>query len=109
MTTLFAGTSTSVGPLDGFVLSLYLSILAMPTDKEGDVHELRAKHLLRSFFSNQQLLDFFKGLLAIKNTARVMISVHNFLYNNFKTIATVLSIASVLDGIFKTIRRLKQR
>jgi hypothetical protein len=80
----------------------------MPTDKEGDVHELRAKHLLRSFFSNQQLLDFFKGLLAIKNTG-VMISVHNFLYNNFKTVATVLSIASVLDGIFKTIRRLKQR
>lgn len=49
-------------PSDDFVISSYISFLAMLMDKEEDVHELRAKHLIRSFFSNHELLVFFKDL-----------------------------------------------
>ncbi|XP_048545580.1 UPF0481 protein At3g47200-like [Triticum urartu] len=119
-----ACTSTSY-PSDGFVVSSYLSLLAMLMDKEEDVHQLRAKHLLRSFFSNQEVLGFFKGLTRHMRLGRryysileevehyrrerpVRIAVHKFLYRNFKTIAAVLSIAGVLVGIFKTLLSLKE-
>uniref|UniRef100_M8BWE8 Uncharacterized protein n=1 Tax=Aegilops tauschii TaxID=37682 RepID=M8BWE8_AEGTA len=49
-------------PSDGFVISSYISFMAMLMDKEEDVHELRAKHIVGSFFSNTQRLVFFKGL-----------------------------------------------
>ncbi|XBI03365.1 hypothetical protein VPH35_131788 [Triticum aestivum] len=118
-----ACTSTSY-PSDGFVVSSYLSLLAMLMDKEEDVHK-EDKHLLRSFFSDQEVLGFFKGLTRHMRLGRryysileevehykrerpMRIAVHKFLYRNFKTIAVVLSIAGVLVGIFKTLLSLKE-
>ncbi|XBI04612.1 hypothetical protein VPH35_132881 [Triticum aestivum] len=112
-------------PSDGFVISSYISLLAMLMDKEEDVHELRAKHLLRSFISDHDMLVFFKGLARdlrlgsryyvipakidkFKRERPVRVAVHKFVYNNFKTIVTVLSIVGVLAGIFRTLMSLKQ-
>ncbi|WVZ93056.1 hypothetical protein U9M48_039071 [Paspalum notatum var. saurae] len=112
-------------PSDGFLISSYISLLAMLMDKEEDVHELRSKHMVQSFFSNQQVLAFFKDISRhlrlghryflitekieqFKRQRRVRIGLHRFLYNNYKTIFTLLSIASVLVGIFRTLMSLKQ-
>ncbi|KQJ94911.1 uncharacterized protein LOC112271436 [Brachypodium distachyon] len=117
---------TSVAyPCDGYTICSYLSLLAMLMCNVEDVQKLRAKHLLRSFFSDQEMLDFFKGLAChlklghrykvtlgkiddYKRERRVRIAVHKFLYRNFKTIAALLSIVGVLVGIFKTLLSLKQ-
>ncbi|KAF0914873.1 hypothetical protein E2562_032793 [Oryza meyeriana var. granulata] len=110
---------------DGFVISSYLSFLALLMDKEEDVHELRAKHIITSFFSDEELLAFFKGLSrhlrlgtryfamiqkigAYNRDRRVFIVVHKFFYHNLKTIVTLISIATVLVGLFKAILSLKQ-
>ncbi|WVZ88024.1 hypothetical protein U9M48_034586 [Paspalum notatum var. saurae] len=112
-------------PSDGFLISSYISLLAMLIDKEEDVHELRAKHIVQSFFSNKQVLAFFKDISRhlrlghryflitgkieqFKRQRRVRIGLHRFLYNNYKTIFTLLSIASVLVGIFRTLMSLKE-
>ncbi|KAJ1264498.1 hypothetical protein BS78_08G005400 [Paspalum vaginatum] len=112
-------------PSDGFLISSYISLLAMLMDKEEDVHELRAKHIVQSFFSNQQVLVFFKDISRhlrlghryflitgkieeFKRQRRVRIALHRFLYNNYKIIFTLLSIASVLVGIFRSLMSLKQ-
>ncbi|KAM3215084.1 hypothetical protein ACQJBY_067198 [Aegilops geniculata] len=117
---------SAIHPSGGFVISSYISLLAMLMDKEEDVHELRAKHLVRSFFSNHELLVFFKDLArhmclgyryfvitekieAFKRGRPMRIAAHRFVYNNFKTIVAVLSIAGVLAGIFRTLMSLKQR
>ncbi|XP_037468484.1 UPF0481 protein At3g47200-like [Triticum dicoccoides] len=116
---------SSTTPADGFVISSYISILAMLVDKKEDVHELRTKHLVNSFFSTHELLVFFKDLARhmrlgyryfvitekiemFKRERPVRIAVHRFVYNNFKTIITVLSVAGVLAGIFRTLMSLKQ-
>ncbi|XBI02196.1 hypothetical protein VPH35_130797 [Triticum aestivum] len=123
MAALEACTSTD-WPSDGYTISSYISLLAMLMDKEEDVHELRAKHLVRSFFSNQEMLDLFKGLACHLRLGRryfdilkkiddykrgrpVRIVVHKFFYKYFKNIVAVLSIAGVLVGVFKTILSLK--
>ncbi|CAM0870765.1 unnamed protein product [Alopecurus aequalis] len=112
-------------PSDGFVVSSYLSLLAMLMDKEEDVHQLRANHLLQSFFSDREMVEFFKGLARhlrlgyryfvllsqihdYKRDRPIRIAIHKFLYNNFRAIVALLSIASVLVGIFKTLMSLKQ-
>lgn len=109
---------------DGFVVSSYLSVVAMLMDRKEDVHELRSKGVLRSLFSNTQTLAFFKGLSqhlrlggryvvvleqieSYKRNRPVRIAAHRFLYKNYKIIATVLSIAGVIIGIFKAILALK--
>ncbi|KAM0919285.1 hypothetical protein ACQ4PT_008223 [Festuca glaucescens] len=121
----FEACASTRYPNDGFVISSYLSLLAMLMDKEEDVHELRAKHLLKSFLSNREMVDFFKGLARhlhlghryfvlhskihdYKRERPVRIAIHRFVYNNFKAIVAFLSIASVLVGIFKTLMSLKQ-
>ena len=58
----YEASVSATHPSDGFVISSYISLLAMLMDKEEDVHELRAKHLVRSFFGNRELLVFFKSL-----------------------------------------------
>ncbi|CAL5004343.1 unnamed protein product [Urochloa decumbens] len=107
---------------DGFVVSSYLSVLAMLMDSDEDVQKLRAKHVLYSTFSNKQALGFFKGLSqhlrfgsryfavleqidSYKRQKSVRIAIHRLLYNSFKamTIATLFSIVGVLVGIFKTL------
>ncbi|XP_062224999.1 UPF0481 protein At3g47200-like [Phragmites australis] len=118
-------TCTSTGyPSDGFVVSSYLSILAMLMDKEEDVHELRAQHIVQSYFSNQETLNFFKVIARhlrlgnrcfiileaiedYKQKRRVWIVVHRFLYHNWKNIVALISIVSVLVGVFKTLLSLK--
>jgi hypothetical protein len=124
MAALEACTSTCY-PSDGFVISSYLSLMAALIDGEEDAHELRAKHLLESFFSNREMVDFFKGLARhlrlghgyfvlvakihdYKRDRPVRIAIHKFVYNNFKTIVALLSIAGVLVGIFRTLMSLKQ-
>ncbi|KAF0914877.1 hypothetical protein E2562_032797 [Oryza meyeriana var. granulata] len=109
---------------NGFVISSYLSVLAILMDKEEDVHELRAEHIVHSFFSDQEILAFFMGLARhlhlglryfamiqkkedYKNDRRVFIVVHRFLYHNLTIIVKILSIASVLVGIFKAILSVK--
>ncbi|KAL6857190.1 hypothetical protein ACP4OV_018572 [Aristida adscensionis] len=110
---------------DGYVVSSYLSVLAMLMDREEDVHELRARGVLCSHFSNTQTLAFFKGLgqhlrlgynyfsvvqeiedYMRKRPARIV--VHKFVYNNYRVIFAVMSIASVLVGIFKALYALKK-
>ncbi|EMS47491.1 hypothetical protein TRIUR3_27283 [Triticum urartu] len=122
---IVAVLSIATHPSDGFVISSYISLLAMLMDKEEDVYELRAKHLIRSFFSNHELLVFFKDLALhlrldhryfiitakiemFKDERPVRIAMHRFVYNNFKTIVAVLSIAGVVAGIFRTLMSLKQ-
>ncbi|GJN35731.1 hypothetical protein PR202_gb24534 [Eleusine coracana subsp. coracana] len=114
-------TSTSKGyPSDGFHISSYLSLLAMLMDKEEDVHELRAQHIVHSFFSNQETLDFFKAIARnlrlghrcfviskeiedYEQERRRWIIIHKFLYHHWRKIVTLISITSVLVGIFKTL------
>nr|CAB3479813.1 unnamed protein product [Digitaria exilis] len=76
-----------------------------------DVHQLRRSRLISSIFSNEQTLAIFKCFgqnlrlgYNYFNTMReiynymhdrpVRIAIHKFVYNNYKTIAAVLSIAS---------------
>ncbi|CAL5037734.1 unnamed protein product [Urochloa decumbens] len=110
--------------LDGFVVSSYLSVVALLMDRKEDVHELRSKGVLRSLFSNTQTLAFFKDLgrhlrlggryivvleqiEAYKRNRPVRIAAHRFLYKNYRIIATVLSVAGVVIGIFKALLALK--
>ncbi|RCV30274.1 hypothetical protein SETIT_6G081300v2 [Setaria italica] len=115
-------TSASSSESDGFVVSSYLSVLAMLMDSEEDVHQLRVRGVLCSNFSNNQTLAFFKELVqylrlgynyyaAMEEIDEYMrrrpvrIAVHRFIYNNYRTIVAVLSIASVLVGIFKALKK----
>ncbi|KAL6857194.1 hypothetical protein ACP4OV_018576 [Aristida adscensionis] len=110
---------------DGYVVSSYLSLLAMLMDRVEDVHELRRSGVLRSRFCDMQTLTYFKGmgqhlrlgynyfntLADIEDYMRrrpVRIAVHKFLYNNYRIVAAVLSIAGVLVGIFKALYSLKR-
>jgi hypothetical protein len=121
MAALEASTSGSSAESDGYVVSSYLSVLAMLMDREEDVQQLRAKRLVYSTLSNTQALGFFKGLAqhlrfgdryfvtleeieAYKRHRSVRIFVHRHLYHVYKamTIATVFSIVGVLVGILKT-------
>ncbi|KAJ1267027.1 hypothetical protein BS78_07G025400 [Paspalum vaginatum] len=111
---------------DGFLVSSYLSVLAMLMDRKEDVHELRRRRLLHGALSNKQALTFFKGLGqhlrlggryanileeidSYKRHRSVRITVYKFLYNNYKFIAAFLSVTGVLIGIFKTLLSLKQK
>jgi hypothetical protein len=121
----FEACTSTDWPSDGYTISSYISLLAMLMDKEEDVHKLRAKHLVRSFFSNQEMLDLFKGLAChlrlgrgyfvilkkiddYKRERPVRIVVHKFVYNYFKIIVALFSVASLLVGVFKTLLSLKQ-
>ncbi|RCV15737.1 hypothetical protein SETIT_3G081800v2 [Setaria italica] len=111
-------------PMDGFLVSSYLSLLALLMDKEEDVQKLRAHHIVNGLLSNQEMLDFFKTIArhlrlgyrffalleaieGYKTERRVWIMVHRFLYLHWKTIVTLISIASVLVGIFRALFSLK--
>ncbi|XP_052166197.1 UPF0481 protein At3g47200-like [Oryza glaberrima] len=125
MAALEACTATDPISDDGFIISSYLSLLAMLMDKEEDVHELRAKGLIHSFFSNKEMLAFFKGferhlrlgsryftiiqqIEHYKRNKRASIVIHKLVYNNWRIIVKLVSIASVIMGIFKAILSLKR-
>ena len=110
---------------DGFVVSSYLSVLAMLMDRKEDVHELRRRGLVHGALSNKQALGFFKGLGqhlrfgrryfaaleeidSYKRYRSVRIKVYKFVYNNYKFIAAFLSVTGVLIGIFKTLLSLQR-
>ncbi|CAN6205591.1 unnamed protein product [Urochloa humidicola] len=120
-----AAAAAAEGSSDGFVVSSYLSVLAMLMDRKEDVHELRRRGLLHGALSNKQALAFFKGLgqhlrfgtryLAAlegidsyKRHKSVRIKAHKFVYNNYRFIAAFLSVTGVLIGIFKTLVSLKR-
>ncbi|CAL4996629.1 unnamed protein product [Urochloa decumbens] len=120
-----AATTAGSRDKDGYVVSSYLSMLAMLMDREEDVHELRRSGVLTSIFSNAQTLAIFKGfsqhlrpgynyfntlwqIQEYMRTRPVRIAVHKFVYNNYKTIAAVLSIAGALIGILKALYSLKK-
>ncbi|OEL31508.1 hypothetical protein BAE44_0007474 [Dichanthelium oligosanthes] len=102
------------------VLCSYLAVLAMLMDREDDVHELRAKRLVQGELTNREMLDFFKTLIKhisggaiydrilgeiedYKLKRCIWIKMYSFVYKNFKTVITVLSIIGVIGGIFKTL------
>ncbi|KAF8775752.1 hypothetical protein HU200_004260 [Digitaria exilis] len=111
--------------VDGYIVSSYLFMLAMLIIGEEDVHELRKSGILISNFSDAQTLAFFKGIrqhlragYLFLNTVdeiheclrkrKVSIAIRKFVYNNYKTFVTVLSIAGVLIGVFKALYSLKK-
>ncbi|CAL5009738.1 unnamed protein product [Urochloa decumbens] len=110
---------------DGYVISSYLSTLAMLMDREEDVQELRRSDVVKTNFTNTETLAFFKGLgkhlrqgINYFNTLAeidrymrqrpVTIAVHRFLYNYYRYIVAVMSIVSVVVGIFKALYSLKK-
>ncbi|CAO2168338.1 unnamed protein product [Urochloa humidicola] len=102
----------------------YLLLLCMLMHRE-DVHQLRTKGILQggAGLSNKKTLDFFTSLQSLRQGrcyARVMvqietyrikkwiwIKVYAFLYNNIKTILTVLSLIGLFASIFGAIKTLK--
>lgn len=110
---------------DNFAVSSYVSVVSLLVNRPEDVQELRTKGLVFSDFDDEDTLDFFKKLAPEINVGDryyqiferlqeyrrerwLWITVHKFWYKNFKTIVTVLSVAGVLVGLFKTILSLKQ-
>ncbi|KAF8667140.1 hypothetical protein HU200_053327 [Digitaria exilis] len=110
---------------DNFAVGSYINAVSLLVNRPKDVQELRTKGIVVSAFSDERTLDFFKKLAPrIKVGDRyyeiferlqeyrkerwLWIAVHKFLYNNFKSIVTVLTVTGVLAGLFKTILSLKQ-
>ena len=125
MAALEASTAGAARGTDGFVVSSYLSVLAMLMDRKEDVHELRRRGLVHGALSNKQALGFFKGLGqhlrfgrryfasleeidSYKRHRSVRIKAYKFVYNYCKFIAAFLSVTGVLIGIFKTLLSLKR-
>ncbi|PUZ49938.1 hypothetical protein GQ55_6G019500 [Panicum hallii var. hallii] len=125
MAALEASTAGASRESDGFVVSSYLSVLAMLVDRKEDVHELRRRRLLHGALSNKQALGFFKGLGqhlrfggryfaaleeidSYKCHRSLRIAAYKFVYNNYRFIAAFLSVTGVLIGIFKTLVALKR-
>jgi hypothetical protein len=125
MAALEASTAGAARDTDGFVVSSYLSVLAMLMDRKEDVHELRRRGLVHGALSNKQALGFFKGLGqhlrfgrryfaaleeidSYKRHRSVRIKAYKFVYNYYKFIAAFLSVTGVLIGIFKTLLSLKR-
>ncbi|KAG2640986.1 uncharacterized protein LOC120695909 [Panicum virgatum] len=105
---------------DDYAVSSYLYLVALLMNREDDVHQLRSRCVVHSTFSNTRTLEFFKGLaphlhfgrqydrvlqdlLDYKRDRPVFVAVHKFLYNNFKTILTVLSIVGVIAPIIRAL------
>lgn len=110
---------------DNFAVSSYISVLALLVNREEDVQELRAKGIISSALSDVGTMEFFKwavphlrvgqhyfevfqGLQEYRHKRWLWVAIHRFFFNNFKTIAAVLSLIGVLAGLFKTIVSLKQ-
>jgi len=100
MAALEASTAGASRDSDGFVVSSYLSVLAMLVDRKEDVHELRRRRVLHGALSNKQALGFFKGLGqhlrfggryfaaleeidSYKRHRSLRIAAHKFVYNNY--------------------------
>uniref|UniRef100_A0A0D9WJZ3 Uncharacterized protein n=1 Tax=Leersia perrieri TaxID=77586 RepID=A0A0D9WJZ3_9ORYZ len=123
MVALEASITTGLGDED--TVSSYVLLLAMLMNREDDVHELRAKGLVRGGFSDKETLEFFKNLVkqlfvgldyfrilaeleSYRRKRPLLIPIHKFVYNNVRAIITVFSIIGVLVGIFKTLLSIKQ-
>ncbi|KAF8673355.1 hypothetical protein HU200_048915 [Digitaria exilis] len=110
---------------DNFANSSYISVVALLVNREEDVQELRARGIISSSLSDMDAMKFFKwavphlrvsyryfvvfhGLQEYMHQRWLWIATHRFFFNNFKTIAAVLSLIGVIAGLFKTIVSLKQ-
>ncbi|XBH76069.1 hypothetical protein VPH35_102772 [Triticum aestivum] len=110
---------------DASIVCSYVAVLAMLMDREEDVYKLRLKGIIYGELSDKQILEFFNRLaqqiapggrffeilIGIEYCRadrwhRVMVC--NFVFDNAKAIAAVLSIIGVLVGIFKALYSLKQ-
>ncbi|CAO2142612.1 unnamed protein product [Urochloa humidicola] len=106
-------------------INSYLAIVSLLITSKEDVRELRAKGIVQGFGGDQTTLDFFEGLSwylcpghayvhtivdleDYKRKRWLWIAIYRFLYNNGRTILTVLSLVGVLVGIFKALFSLKQ-
>uniref|UniRef100_A0A0A8ZAY5 Uncharacterized protein n=1 Tax=Arundo donax TaxID=35708 RepID=A0A0A8ZAY5_ARUDO len=109
---------------DECFVNSYLRVLSQLMNRKDDVRELRVKRIVGGS-SDKQTLELFVGLAPnlseglayfriiiglenYKHKRRVWISIYRFLYNNAKTIATVLSAIGVLVGIFRALYSLKE-
>ncbi|CAO2164912.1 unnamed protein product [Urochloa humidicola] len=118
---------TSLAKDDGttYAVTSYVLLIAMLMNREEDVHELRVKRIFHGKFSDQRTLSFFKDLAeliflpteytillaqieAYRRKYWMWISLHKFIYNNFKYIVAVFSVIGVLVGIFKALFSIKQ-
>ncbi|KAF8685322.1 hypothetical protein HU200_044025 [Digitaria exilis] len=110
---------------DNFAVSSYISVVALLVNRDEDVQELRGRGIISSSLSDMDAMKFFKwavphlrvshryfevfhGLQEYMHQRWLWIATHRFFFNNFKTIATVLSLIGVIAGLFKTIVSLKQ-
>lgn len=105
----------------------YLALLAMFMDRKEDVHMLRSKGLLHGPHSNKEMLAFFKSVMVhlpdsgsrfahmmakiedYKHTRRIWIKLYKWIYNNYKTILTVLSILATLISLYRAIPSLNKK
>lgn len=102
------------------IVRSYVLLIAMLMNREEDVHELRVKRILHGYFSDQRTLSFLQDLVDLnfltlehnllmadlegyRRKRWMWISLHKFIYNNFKYIVTVFSVIGVLVGIFKAL------
>nr|CAB3463650.1 unnamed protein product [Digitaria exilis] len=96
---------------DNFAVSSYINAVSLLMNRPEDVQELRAKGIVAlapQINVGDRYYEIFERLQEYRKERWLWIAVHKFLYNNFKTIVTVLTVAGVLAGLFKTILSLKQ-
>ncbi|XP_020185135.1 UPF0481 protein At3g47200-like [Aegilops tauschii subsp. strangulata] len=122
-----ASTGVPHGATSGeYTVSSYLTLLSALMDREEDVRELCAKRLVQSELTDGRTLAFFKGgltsyayvndrymailsqIAGYRRRRRLWIAVHKFVYTNFRTIVTLLSVVSVLVGLFKALLSLSK-
>ncbi|KAL6643787.1 hypothetical protein ACP70R_018553 [Stipagrostis hirtigluma subsp. patula] len=99
---------------DNFAVSSYVSLVALLVNRGEDVQELRARGIINSAMSDDDTLGFFKwaapslrvgeryfhiseNLQEYKEKRWIWIATHRFIYQNIKTIVTVLTVVGALS------------
>ncbi|XP_006646698.1 uncharacterized protein LOC102713980 [Oryza brachyantha] len=113
------------GGTSDYGVSSYVQVMAVLMNCADDVRELRTKRILYPVLSDQQTLDFFKSICRYlpygQQYKRVLqqlsdyhhhrpvrVTLHKFVYTNFKYILTAGSAFGFLIPILKAILSLKQ-
>ncbi|KAF0893660.1 hypothetical protein E2562_028067 [Oryza meyeriana var. granulata] len=113
------------GGTSDYGVSSYVQIMAVLMNRPDDVRELRTKRIVYPVLSDQQTLDFFKSICRYlpygQQYKRVLqqlsdyhhhrpvrVTLHKFVYTNFKYILTAGSAFGFLIPILKAILSLKQ-
>jgi hypothetical protein len=119
------GTSYGAYP-DSTAVCSYLSLFSFLMLQEKDVNELRAKYILHSHQSNEQVLAFFESIIkhlpdtgsnfayimfliqAYKRRRWIWFRVHRFLYNNSRTIIKMVALIGTILAIFQSLYSLNK-